>query len=86
MPYQRTTSTVCSTAGDFSSAYKALEPSKFETPWYQDVYIWLMVFALNFSAAAVVVNCVLSILIDVYGYAPASHECCTLCTGYRQNM
>ena len=81
MPCQRITSTVSSTAGDFSSAYKALEPSKFETPWFQDVYIWLMVFALNFGAATVVVNCVLSILIDVYRYAPASHECCMLSTG-----
>ena len=81
MPCPHTTSTVGSTAGDFSPAYKALEPSKFETPWFQDVYIWLMVFALNFSAAVVVVNCVLSILIDVYRYASASHECCTLFPG-----
>lgn len=29
-----------------------------------------MVNALNFSAAAVIINCVLSILIDVYGCAP----------------
>ena len=53
---------------------------------YQRVYIWLMTFALNFGAAVVVVNCVLTILIDVYRHAPAAQNVCTLSSGLVQMM
>lgn len=59
-------------AGDVFSASRALSPDRFELSMFETVYINVVMFVLSFSAAAVIINCVVSILIDVYWCAEQS--------------
>lgn len=54
-------------AGDVFSASRALAPRKFELSMFEVVYINAVMFVLSFAAVAIIVNCVMSIVIDVYG-------------------
>ena len=53
-------------AGDFSSAKRAMAPEQMELPGYRRVYFSAIEVGLTFVFAFIVLNCVLSILIEVY--------------------
>lgn len=64
-------------AGDFSSAKQAMAPTQFELPFYQRVYISVMELGLTFGFAFIVLNCILSILIGVYGVLRKNYKLCS---------
>lgn len=53
-------------AGDVFTASNALSPAQFEQPQWVQMYGSVVHSALTFGGAIIVLNCIVSILIDVY--------------------